>query len=375
MFAIVAQNFHQPSETFIRSHVQNICPKRTVLLSLEDGSTTQLGCPVLSGLRPKLRRSGLAQRIVNGLRYRWWRYIDPSLRGRSAVRTRIFFEQHGVKAVLAEFGQNGCILRKVCKRNNVPLYVHFHGSDATMVKLGSNAQRHYQKLFRDAAGIIAPSHFLANKIKRLGCPEHKIHICSNGINPADFLKTQREHGKIIAISRLVPVKGPLQTIQAFGIVKSKIPEVRLDFVGYGRMMEECINLAKSLSIHDSITFHGSQPAEKVAALLSKASLFVQHSVSTPEGQTEAFGISPLEALASEVPVVATKSGGIIETIVDGETGLLVAEHDVNAMAHAMISLLEDKERAAAMGRAGRARVIERFSHTRNAERLREIIGI
>jgi glycosyltransferase involved in cell wall biosynthesis len=141
------------------------------------------------------------------------------------------------------------------------------------------------------------------------------------------------------------------------------------------MMAECMELAKCLHIDDAIVFHGSQSTERVAELLSKASLFVQHSIRVPDGQTEALGITPLEASASEVPVVATKSGGIIETIVDGETGLLVAEHDVDGMADAMIALLENRPLAEAMGHAGRARVKELFTLDRTAARLREIMGM
>ena len=375
MLAIAANNFDQPSETFIRGHVKHIAPGRTVLLCQDDGGATELGCPVLSDVWALAKPRSSIERIANGLRYRWSRYVDPALRGSNEARVRTFLQRHGVRAVLAEFGNNGSLLRAACKRANVPLYVHFHGGDATKVERRSSTGQQYQRLFRDAAGIIAPSQFLADRLKELGCPENKLHISPNGIDIAQFPPTSREYGRVIAVSRLVPVKGPLKTIQALSVVRNRIPGVKLDFVGDGPMMAECVQLAKSLRIDDAITFHGFQSTERVAKLLSKASLFVQHSIRAPDGQTEAFGITPLEASASEVPVVATKSGGIIEAIIDGETGLLVAEHDINGMAEAMIALLNNQPLAEAMGHAGRKRVKERFTNDRTAARLREIMGM
>ncbi|KAF0285576.1 hypothetical protein BA899_01875 [Spiribacter sp. SSL99] len=141
------------------------------------------------------------------------------------------------------------------------------------------------------------------------------------------------------------------------------------------MLDECVRLAHNLGIQGAITFHGAKPTGFISALLARSGIYVQHSVTTDDGQTESFGIAPLEAGASGLPVVATRSGGILETIVDGETGLLVEEHDVDGMAAAMLSLLNDPECAEAMGRAGRNLVEAKFTHDRTAARLREIMGL
>ena len=375
MLAIAANTFDKPSETFIRAHVSHIAPGQTVLICREDGGAAQFGCPVLSDVAALPRPRHLTERVTNDFRRAWRKSVDPAASGRDEARVRAFFQRHGVTAVLAEFGPNGALLRRACKRAGVPLYVHFHGFDATKLARKPSWRRHYRRLFRDAAGIIVPSRFLAERVRDLGCPDQKLHVSPNGIELANFSPTTREPGRILATSRLVPGKGPLQTIEAFQRVRQRIPGVTLEFIGDGELMQDCVRRAETLGVADAVTFHGAQPSAQVAEQMARASLFVQHSVTSQEGWTESFGITFLEAAASEVPVVATRSGGIVETVADGETGLLVEEHDVDGMADAMCALLEDPARAEAMGRAGRARVEAHFTHEKTAARLREIMGL
>jgi len=375
MLAIVAEKFDQPSETFVRNHAAHIAPGRTVLLCQHDSGAATLGYPILSDLRGVATPRSAVERIANALRYRWWRYVDPALRGADDARVRTFLKRHGVRVVLAEFGPNGCLLRVACKRAGVPLFVHFHGYDATKLARSRWIRRHYAKLFRDAKGVLVPSGFLADRLRALGCPEGKLHVSPNGVDLHGFSPTRREPGRIIAVSRLVPVKGPLQTIEAFARVLEKVPHATLDIVGEGELKANCVSLAQRLGVDRSITFHGALRPDQVAALMSRASVFVQHSVTAADGQTESFGITLLEASASELPIVATRSGGIVETVKEDQTAILVAEHDVEAMADAIISMLEDPVRAEEMGRAGRDRVEKLFRQEHATARLREVLGM
>src|SRR6056297_2612402 len=329
MLAIAANTFDKPSETFIRAHVTHIAPGRTVLICRKDGGATQFDCPVLSNFALLSPPRHLAERIVNGLSFRWRKYVDPAVCGRDEARVRTFLHRHGVTAVLAEFGPEGALLRRACTRAGIPLYVHFHGFDATVQGRNTHWRRHYRRLFRDAAGVIVPSEFLADRLCDLGCPQDKLHVSPNGIDPSVFRPGERSRQRFITVSRLVPVKGPLQTIHAFGRVHQRFPNAHLDMVGDGALFDECVSLANDLGIQDAINFHGAKPASFIADLMARSGIYVQHSVTTDDGQTEAFGIAPLEAGACGLPVVATRSGGIMETVVDGETGLLVEEDDVD----------------------------------------------
>jgi glycosyltransferase involved in cell wall biosynthesis len=109
--------------------------------------------------------------------------------------------------------------------------------------------------------------------------------------------------------------------------------------------------------------------------MRRAAVFVQHSVTAPDGDTEGLPVGLLEAMAAGLAVVATRHAGIPEAVVEGETGLLVDEHDAAAMAAALVALLRDPERTRRLGAAGRARVLARFTHDHVAARLRDILGL
>jgi glycosyltransferase involved in cell wall biosynthesis len=79
---------------------------------------------------------------------------------------------------------------------------------------------------------------------------------------------------------------------------------------------------------------------------------------------EPFGLVPVEAMACERPVVVSRSGGLVETVVDGETGFIVEKEDADALAERVLTLLRDRELAAGMGRAGRERAVQLFSRDR-----------
>jgi glycosyltransferase involved in cell wall biosynthesis len=305
----------------------------------------------------------------------WRSYVDPAMDGRDEARVRAFLEQHGVTVVLAEFGRTGARLRRACKRAEVPLFVHFHGGDATKRARSPRWRRHYRRLFRDAAGVIAPSQFLASRLRDLGCPQEKLHVSPCGIDPDQFSETHRIPGRVVAIGRLVEKKAPHLTIRAFAKVHRERPDATLVMVGDGALRGRCEAEIVEHGLEESVEMLGSRGPDGVKSALSEAEVFAQHSVTGRDGDMESFGVSLAEAMASLVPVVTTNHNGFRETIADGETGLLVEEYNVDGMATAILSLLDDPERAEAMGRAGRARVEARFTHGHTAARLREIMGL
>ncbi len=290
-------------------------------------------------------------------------------------RTVAFLREHRVRVLLVEYLNTAVLFAIAARKAGVPLYVHAHGYDASMLAQKAHWVRRYRKLFRHAAGIVAPSRFLADKLAALGCPEEKLHVSPNGIDPTRFRPTARLPFRAIAVGRLVEKKAPHLTIRAFAEVARHFPEARLDMIGDGPLMDRCRTLVEEHGLATRVRLHGVQPSSVVARFMAEASLFVQHSVTGPDGDTEGFGISLVEAMASEVPLVVTRHNGFVETVLDGETGLLVDEHDVSGMAEAMATLLADSARAREMGEAGRRRVLANFTHDHARDRLRAIMGL
>jgi glycosyltransferase involved in cell wall biosynthesis len=177
----------------------------------------------------------------------------------------------------------------------------------------------------------------------------------------------------IAVGRFVDKKAPHLTLLAFARLARTHPEARLRMIGEGPLLNPCKDLAEALRIDRSVTFLGAQPNSVVADELAHARAFVQHSLEARSGDREGTPVAVIEAGASAIPVVTTRHEGIPDVVIDGETGFLVEERDVEAMADRMIELASDPGLALRLGEAGRKRIETHFSMDRGMDRLRAVL--
>lgn len=222
--------------------------------------------------------------------------------------------------------------------------------------------------------VIAVSQFVARSIQRhVGFSPEAVEVIYNGVardtlaRPASGTRLHRrrelglrEGGKIVVqLGRLTPQKGPLQTVRAAAQLRD-LREVYWVLVGGGPLMDELRHEIEVAGLRERVQLVGERADPR--AFLEAADLLVLPSLH------EGLGIAALEAMAAGLPVVAHDTGPIPEVIIDGETGVLVPVGDAAALAQAIRSLLEDQERARAMGEKGRARVQERFLIDGTADR-------
>lgn len=159
---------------------------------------------------------------------------------------------------------------------------------------------------------------------------------------------------ILCLSRLVPRKGQDQLIRALPAIRRSIDGAVLVIVGGGPYAERLHELARECGVGDHVVFTGGVPAAELAAHHTIADVFAMPCRTRGAGlDVEGLGIVYLEASATGVPVIAGRSGGAPETVVEHETGLVVDGTSVDDVAQSVISVLSDRERAAAMGVAGR----------------------
>jgi colanic acid/amylovoran biosynthesis glycosyltransferase len=375
MLAIAAKAFNSPSETFIRDHVRSIAPGTTVLLCFAEESGVEWEVPTLAGLRPDWRAAGpLLGRALAAASVLLARHVRPGLPGGKRRQVVEFLRQHQVRAVLAEYGPTGCDLMEACSQAGVPLFVHFHGYDASMLLNSQLWRRSYLGLFGMAAGIIAPSRFLGEKLVAAGCPVQLLHVSACGIDPARFVASSRIPQRLVAVGRLVEKKAPHLTISAVARIADRFPQLCLDLVGDGPLMRECRRRVEEYGLQTRVRLHGARPPHEVARYLRESSIFLQHSVTAENGDCEGMPVAILEAMASALPVVSTRHSGIPEAVQHGVTGLLSEERDVDGMAAAIGQLLVEPDRAEAMGLAGRRRVLDQFTQQQACDRLRAIMG-
>lgn len=172
------------------------------------------------------------------------------------------------------------------------------------------------------------------------------------------------------VGRLVEWKGHDIFLRALARVVETRPSVQGLVVGgpevtSPRLPQELRQLAASLGLESCVRFIGHR--QDVARMLAAMDILVHTSIAP-----EPFGRVLIEGMAMARPVVASAAGGVPEIVLDGETGLLVKPGDVEGFAAAILSLLQDPERAAALGRAGRRRVEERFTLQHHARQVQEV---
>ena len=280
-----------------------------------------------------------------------------------------------IEAVLAQYGPCGCAMMSVCKKAGIPLFVHFHGFDASDKSTLEVYAEKYQELFKEAKGIIGVSTKMVNNLIELGCPKHKILLNRCGPNDKFFNSNPAYTNPIFfGIGRFVDKKAPYLTLLAFRELVRKYADAKLIIGGEGELLNTCRNIAKAYGIENNVLFPGTLKPEETMKYMENALAFVQHSVIADSGDSEGTPVAILEASAAALPVIATWHAGIPDVIINNETGILVNEYDIFGMATAMIKLIEDKDLAKNMGLAGRKRIKDHFTMEKYILTLRNFIN-
>lgn len=375
--AVVSPNRDKYSETFIRAHVER--------LPAEIGTTIHLHgdvLPLWQGGERRLppRTLHLVGRTAETLFDEECGRVTSLLarqlpnRFREGALAR-HLTREGVDVVLAEYGHTGVAMSHVAGRVGIPLVVYFHGYEMYRARMLEAYAEDYRSLFERCASVVVGSRPGADQLQRLGAPQSLIERCPCGVDVEKFRPaTPQDAGpKLVAIGRFVEKKAPHLTLLAFARAAEVCPGAELRMAGEGPLVDACKTLAAGLGISERVEFLGAIPHREVVELLATARGFVQHSVEAPDGDAETTGLSVREAMASGLPVVATRHAGIGEAVVHQDTGFLVAEHDWRSMADYMVELLEKPDLAERMGRAGRMRADEKFSMESSISRLGRIL--
>jgi colanic acid/amylovoran biosynthesis glycosyltransferase len=349
------------SETFIRVHAERLPGKVTLLYGEVPHKD---GRPLGSDwLIDRLYRKGKA--FLSG----------QNIRGDVTANYLRAFHKLKTTVVLAEYGMAGVLVMEACRRASIPLVVHFHGFDASVKSVLEKQRDNYRILFKSCAGIVVPSQTMKNQLVSLGAPLTKIFCNPYGVDCDLFKAADLAHSPpaFLAVGRLVEKKGPHLTILAFVKLLQDVPEAQLRMIGDGPLLGPCQDLVHALGIQESVIFLGAQPHDRVRQEMQQARAFVQHSVQALTGDSEGTPVSIIEAGASGLPVVSTRHAGIPDVVMEGKTGFLVSERDVNGMAHYMRLLTEDPQLASRIGRAARQHIQSRYSMEQSISRLWAII--
>lgn len=239
-----------------------------------------------------------------------------------------------------------------------PLVVTVWGSDAARGDRPARGPKRWLNRFvlRRADAVTVASHFLAGTVATLTGGTVEPRVVPFGVDTVAFHPGGGGPDVIGFVKRFEERYDPISLVRAFAAMR--IPGWRLLMVGGGPLEQALRAEAARLGIADRVEWRGFVPPDEVPELLRGMGILAAPS------RSESFGVVNLEAAASGIPVVATRVGGTAETVVDGDTGLLVEAGDVAAIAAALDTLAADSGLRARMGAAGRRLVEERYDWER-----------
>jgi glycosyltransferase involved in cell wall biosynthesis len=278
--------------------------------------------------------------------------------------------RHGSVHLHAHFGAGAALdALRVSRLLGVPYSVATHGYDIFLCP--ANLREKHER----AAFAVSASDYSVEHVRRLVGPREgtRIHRIVTGVDGERFRRRtpHPEGGTVVAVARLVEKKGLPYLVEAAAQLGSGGPLDRVLVVGDGPLRGALDRLIATTRA--PVDLLGARPPEDVRELLERADLVAMPCVVARDGDRDTMPVVVKEALAMEVPVVGTAEVGLPEVVSDG-WGRLVPPRDSGALADAIRELLElAPEERAAMGRAGRAFVLEHCDVRRETARLVELI--
>lgn len=247
----------------------------------------------------------------------------------------------------------------------LPVVTTLHGTDITLVGQDKSFFELTRFGIESSAAVTAVSDYLKRKTEDVFSPRREIRRIHNFIDAGLFRRHAAGQGHcrrgmfatgdqvvFMHLSNFRPVKRVDDVVRVFARVAEHVDAV-LVMIGEGPTQRLARDLAESLGVANRVRFLGNQM--DVPSLMGCGDVFLFPS------ELESFGLAPLEAMACEMPVIASDSGGIPEVVAHGETGFLAPVGDVERMAEHALRLARDPDLRARMGVAGRKRAVGLFS--------------
>ena len=263
-------------------------------------------------------------------------------------------------------------LAKQILRSNLKVITTLHGTDITLVGRDESYLPITKFGIEVSDGVTAVSQWLKDETATHFHTDKAIDVIPNFVDGARF---KRDHSAfcnmfgapndrlVCHVSNFRPVKRIMDVIRVFEKTSAAV-SARLIMIGDGPDRSKAEAYCRAHHLRDRVFFLGNVP--NLEEVLGACDLFLLPS------ETESFGMAALEAMASEVPVIASHAGGLPEVVADGESGYLVKVGDVNAMSERAIEILRDPELRARMGKRARALALERFEEEKIVPRYREL---
>ena len=404
--AIVVKYFPSVSETFIVNQINALkaVGYQVTLLAYHKVE----GIPIHSSLyeynllnevhyfgkppKSKLKRLFVFfQWVVEHLLTINWKCLFKSLNifehGKDAYTLKLFYEsqwfilKHDFDIIHAHFGMNGNRIAYVKAKGiiskTLPLLTTFHGYDMTP-KEQDGYKAIYKYLFEYASAFTVNTPYLEALLKQASPNKTPIFILPLGIDTHLFLKKHERlespFFNMVFCGRLIDLKGPDLAVD----IQKRLLElgynhVRLHLIGSGKQLIALQQQISAYGIKDYVHLHSAMTQEAIISLYEQSDVFLfPGRYDTDTGRADTQGLVIQEAQAMELPVVVSDVGGLKYGLIDGETGYVLREDDLDGFVKAIESLLLDDELREQMGKKGRQFVEQFYDAEELVERLENI---
>jgi len=285
--------------------------------------------------------------------------------------------------VHAHFGPSGYSFLPLKQIFRIPLITTFYGYDMSMLpRQDARWKARYRKLFHQGDHFLVEGPYMKKCLVELGCPEEKITVQHLGIDldKIKFMPREpREDGEIrvLIAGSFREKKGIPYAIEAFRQVKEQHKNMQLTIIGdsAGAPREEkekqkILRVIDKYHLSDCVKMLGYQPYSVFLRELYKHHIFLSPSIHASDGDTEGGApVSIIEASASGMPVLSTTHCDIPEVVIDGESGFLVPERDVDALAEKLEFLVSNPDLWKQMGQKGRQHIKKEYNIITQVRRL------
>src|SRR5256714_2786355 len=275
------------------------------------------------------------------------------------------------------FGHTGVHLLPFIRQWDKPCLVSFHGADVAIKQEVENYVGKLRVLFDSVAVVLARSQSLADRLIKFGCAPEKIRINRTGIPLHEFSVVPREfptdgRWQIMQACRLIEKKGVGSAIRAFAIFAREFPKAEFIIAGKGPLQPELQGLAQKLGVAEKVHFCGFLSQPDLRDLYGRTHIFIHPSETPPDENQEGVPNSILEAMATGLPIIATRHGGIPEAVTENFNGFLSDERDTKSLGRSMVALANSPELYARFSAAARLAVGENFDQEMTIRELERI---
>ena len=260
-------------------------------------------------------------------------------------------------------------------RYQIPVLCTSHGGDLYGLKRRLPTQLK-KCIIANLKALTVVSRSMREEVKRLVADHEKVHVIPMGTDLKNRFvppETRQNKGSLLFVGRLVEKKGLRYLIDALPLILKKHPQASLRIAGDGPEKGTLQLQSKRLGINDHVRFLGAVKNKSLPDLYRTADVVVFPSVIAGGGDREGFGLVLVEALGCECATVVTDLPAMQDIIVDGKTGFVVPQKNVQKLAEKIVSLLDDPEMGRSVGKEGRRFVVERYDWDEIAKQYAALI--